>query len=260
MNLRSESEVLDALKTHFSKDAYAVLPGVAEATGGGCRVADALIMSLWRSRGLTLTGVEIKVARSDWLRELKDPSKADPICKFCDHWYIATSGYAVANVGELPDTWGLIVCDGAKVKIVKKAPKLTPVPISRAFLAAIIRRAQEYSIPKPEVSAEERRLAAELEKETRARVQAQGELKMSERLRQAVTDFETASGIKISEYTGRNMGAAVAAMQAFVGHGSLERRVATARHEAEYIRRLATDVERSLAELATAVSIQGVPA
>ncbi|MCC6426256.1 MAG: MmcB family DNA repair protein [Phycisphaerales bacterium] len=258
MSLRFESEVLDALKAHFPKEAYSILPGVAEATGGGCRVADALMMSLWRSRGLALTGFEIKVSRHDWLRELKDPSKADPICKFCDHWYIAVGDHDVAKVEELPETWGLIVCDGKKVKIVKKAPKLSPVPISRAFLASILRRAQEYVAPRPEVTAAERELREDLRKEMDARLEAEGKYKTTERLRQSVADFETASGIKITEYTGRNMGAAVAAMQAFVGYSSLERRVATARREAESLRQLATDAEKSLAELAKAVG-QEVP-
>ncbi len=257
MSLVHASDVLDALRSHYSKDAYAVLPGVAESTGGGCRVADALIMSLWKSRGLALTGIEIKVARSDWLRELKDPSKADPICMFCDHWYIVTGDHSIAKPEELPETWGLIVCNGKKVQTVKKAPKLTPVPISRAFLAAILRRCQEYSFPKPEVTAEERRLREELEKEIKLRFDAEGKLRSSERLRQSVAEFEHASGIKISEYHGDHLGTAFAAMKAFVGHGSLARRVTIAARAAAELRQIATDTEKALADMAEAVSVEG---
>jgi len=43
---------------------------------------------LWPSRGLHLMGFEIKAGRGDWLRELKDPGKAEGIAAYCDQWWV----------------------------------------------------------------------------------------------------------------------------------------------------------------------------
>jgi hypothetical protein len=39
--------------------------------------ADAIARHLWPSQGLELIGFELKVSRSDWLREIKDPYKCE---------------------------------------------------------------------------------------------------------------------------------------------------------------------------------------
>ena len=51
---------------------------------------DAVIMSLWPSRGLELHGVEIKVSRADWKREAADPAKAEAIAAYCDAGELAS--------------------------------------------------------------------------------------------------------------------------------------------------------------------------
>lgn len=42
------------------------------------RSADALAFNFWTSRGLAVHGYEVKVSRSDWLRELKDQRGKPP--------------------------------------------------------------------------------------------------------------------------------------------------------------------------------------
>ena len=81
---------IDAGKLHALVDAYfagpawAVLHEVPNATGAGkVRTADAIAISLWPSRGLEIHGLEIKVSRSDWRRELKQPEKSVPIQRYC---------------------------------------------------------------------------------------------------------------------------------------------------------------------------------
>lgn len=73
-------DVMVALAHRYPAPGYALLPQVANGTGyAASRHCDAIALSLWPSRGIRLHGFEIKVARSDWLRELKDPAKAEAI-------------------------------------------------------------------------------------------------------------------------------------------------------------------------------------
>ncbi len=50
------------------------------------RAADAVAMDLWPSKGLEIHGHEVKVSRSDWLSELKQPEKCEPVKRYCDRW------------------------------------------------------------------------------------------------------------------------------------------------------------------------------
>lgn len=66
------------LEKRFPAGQFALLQEVSDAAGfGRSRSADGIAMSLWPSRGLGIDGIEIKSYRSDWLRELKHPEKAD---------------------------------------------------------------------------------------------------------------------------------------------------------------------------------------
>lgn len=118
---------------------------VGDGTGARhTRSADAVIMGLWPSRHNLLEGVEIKVHRSDWLRELKAPEKAEAIARFCDRWWIhATPGVVLPE--ELPPNWGLRVYDGRIWKTAVEAPPLAPVPPTRPFLAALLRRSDQQN-------------------------------------------------------------------------------------------------------------------
>lgn len=140
-------EVMDRLRKRYADTGYAVLREVGDATGARQkRWADALCMSLWPSRGLTLIGFEIKVSRTDWLKELKDPSKADAICRYCDRWYVVAGDASIIKPGELPPTWGLLVPHGDGLKVSVEAPELSPQPFDRGFVAAVMRRACEQSV------------------------------------------------------------------------------------------------------------------
>src|SRR5215470_16401523 len=77
------------LRARFASPAYAYLPQVGDATGAGVgRHADVVVMGLWPSRGLKLMGFEIKAGRGDWLGEIRNPSKAESIARFCDQWWV----------------------------------------------------------------------------------------------------------------------------------------------------------------------------
>lgn len=131
-----------AMSKRWAAPEYAVMWEVGEATGlTRGRSADAVIMSLWPSRGLELHGVEIKVSRSDWKREAADPTKAEAIAKFCDRWWLHTAPGVVDDLSDLPPRWGLREFDGAKWKTVREADITEAAHVTRGFLAALLRRA-----------------------------------------------------------------------------------------------------------------------
>lgn len=90
---------------------------------------DMIAIMGWQSRGHEAIGFEIKVSRSDWLAELKNPAKADPLVTLCSRWFVA-SPPNVVRVEELPTAWGLMVIHPDQIRISKQAPNLSPTPWS----------------------------------------------------------------------------------------------------------------------------------
>jgi hypothetical protein len=104
------------------------------------RIADFLAMDCWQSSGFALHGHEIKVTRSDWLKELKDASKADSFRQYCDYWWLVVSHVSVVRPGELPPGWGLMVKNGPRLRAARKAPKLdSPKSLPRPLIASLLR-------------------------------------------------------------------------------------------------------------------------
>lgn len=209
----TEATLTVALKNRYAGSAYAFLPQVANGTGGyKSRTADALVMSLWPSRGLDLTGFEIKISRNDWLQELKRPEKADSIAKYCDQWYLVVAAEEIVKAGELPSAWGLMAPRGKVLRIVKEAMTTEARPISRAFLAALLRNASGAIVPKAEIEEElnhareeGRKNGAETSKWKLERVERE-----LAQLKTSIQKFEENSGLRISEYNGEQLGKAVA--------------------------------------------------
>lgn len=158
--------IRSAMSKRWAAPEYALMWEVGESTGAvRGRSADAVIMSLWPSRGLELHGVEIKVSRSDWRREAADPTKAEAIASYCDRWFVHTSPGVVADLSELPPAWGLREFDGSKWTTVREAEKTAAETVTRGFLASMLRRADE-TMRGMERAAEERgRASVEAERE-----------------------------------------------------------------------------------------------
>lgn len=139
------AEVEIALRSHFDSPRYAVVTGVRNDGGWDAgRTCDLLAMGTWDSVGRHLHGVEIKVARSDWLREIQDITKAEAFAAYCDFWWIAAPP-AVVRLEELPATWGLLEVVGKGMKVRRPATRLDAKPVTRGMLASLCRRVQEQS-------------------------------------------------------------------------------------------------------------------
>lgn len=117
------------------------------------RTADFLALDLWPSKGLALHGHEVKISRSDWLNELKDPTKSGEFMKHVDYWWLVIADAAMVKVGELPQGWGMMTIGGdSQLRVVKQAPKLSlspgsvNVPLHRGLVASMLRSAASTSM------------------------------------------------------------------------------------------------------------------
>lgn len=160
----TEASMLALLERRYRGDmrgngpAWAFVPKVKNAAGfNATRTIDALAMSLWPSRGLELHGHEIKVSRADWLRELKDPAKAEAFTQLVDRWWLVVSDAKIVQDGELPPTWGLMVATGRGLVVKVQAPELPPTDspwMPKTFLAALLRSAtRTHEVTPAEVEA-----------------------------------------------------------------------------------------------------------
>lgn len=93
----------------------------------------------WSIRAPIFHGHEVKVSRSDWLAELRDPSKAETFRRHMHFWWLVVSDKAIVR-DDLPDGWGLMVKSGTKLRaLVKPTPNLNPEPMPTGLIGAIIR-------------------------------------------------------------------------------------------------------------------------
>ena len=233
----TEKEMLDLLEASLTKvgnggaGEFAFLRQVRNHAGfNATRTFDGLSVSLWPSRGHTLHVYEVKVSRSDLLRELAKPDKAEDAAKVADHFSIVAPR-GVCTLDDLPPTWGYIEAsggvevteeqdipglglrpvtriEGRRLRTVRKAPLLHPddperhrQPLPRGVVVAMLRAAGAVPDPQGPTRTE---LAAEFQRGHDAAVKnigakaeaAEGRL---EQLEQALRVFQTHSGLTIAD-------------------------------------------------------------
>jgi hypothetical protein len=153
----TEAGVINLLRERYGRSngngrEWAFFSHVRSATGfadrnSSVRTADALAMSMYRSKGWELHGFEVKVSRGDWLGELKKPGKWTGVGGFCDRWWLAVASPDIVKPGELPAGWGLLVPAGGRfrrssprLRVATRAARLSPKPLTREFIACVVRR------------------------------------------------------------------------------------------------------------------------
>ena len=165
----TEALVIKALKGHWSPwhgNGWIVVPHVRCQTGWGElrfwsdiktrklrkrfteATIDALAFNAWPSKGNALYGLEIKLSRADWLRELRDPVKSEVMRKQVDKMFVIAPPGVVCqkkDKGVLGDQWGHyeIRQSGSilfkKMNDCKKLPGSVGADLPRAFVTAILR-------------------------------------------------------------------------------------------------------------------------
>jgi hypothetical protein len=157
----TERDMLDHLHQRYSQTnpgngpRWAVAEHVKNAAGffaGRC--ADFIAVDCWPTGGIELHGHEVKVGRSDWLHELKQPDKAEAFKRYMDRWWLVVPDAKIVKADELPEGWGLLTLSkftdrwpapGVRSRSVQRlrariqAPRLTPEPLPRDMLATLMR-------------------------------------------------------------------------------------------------------------------------
>ena len=201
MSLSPTETVRAILRQRFAPPEWVLMEELAPKTGGGTGYADAVAMNLWKSRGYAVGGMEIKVHRGDWLRELKKPAKAEDVFRYCNTWtVVALPG--VVQAGEVPVTWGLTEVQGGRLVEVVKAPALTPDPLDRPFVASLMRRGFAQIDKLAELR--QRRTITDMQAQIEARITAEVERRTHryEDLKKAVAEWEAATGLTFGRYGG----------------------------------------------------------
>ncbi len=149
--------MLDLLRRRYTKDGgngprYVLAEHVRNEAGFGgydpalsavngkrstLRTIDAVAVDLWPSGGNAIHGFEVKVSRSDWLAELRDPTKAEAFMRYVDHLWLVVPDAAIVR-DDLPDGWGLLAGVGS-LRVRRRAPRLDPEPMPRSMQAALAR-------------------------------------------------------------------------------------------------------------------------
>lgn len=152
----TEAEVLAVLRRRYAKPGnggsgeYAFLTHVRNGAGfDAARTFDAVVVDLYPSRGLSIDVIEVKVSRSDWLRELRQPKKTAAALTVADRFWIAAPT-GIVKPEELGVGWGLIEVSGRSARTKVGAQRIehrAPVDrdgrglINRGFLVGLLRSA-----------------------------------------------------------------------------------------------------------------------
>jgi hypothetical protein len=206
---QTEQDIVEMLALKYASPAWAFLPQVRNQTGYSAttRTADAIAMGLWPSRGLHLHGFEIKTYRGDWLSELKNPEKAEEIARHCNFWWLVVSEGVVEDNNEVPAPWGLMLSKGKSLKVLREPTFTETEVITKSFLAAILRKAQECVTPEAKIK--EAYGKGFLEGQEDRNKYYQNEKKEALEYKQLIAKFEKTSGVHIDRWCGDDIGEAV---------------------------------------------------
>ena len=152
------AELLAALKAHYVKPSDLSKRYASETESdllveevcapGSNRRCDLLRIGMWASRGHRIIVHEIKISRSDFLKELDDPAKAEAWWPYCHEFWI-TAPDGLIDPGELPDGWGLMV-PPANARIrkfrVRKAAAVKEPTVTPLLLVEVARRVDNARI------------------------------------------------------------------------------------------------------------------
>lgn len=202
----TSNELHEALRNTYPAPNFMYLKEVRDATGfDGHRTADAIAIGMYRSCGKLIHGFEIKVSRADWLKELKDASKAESLMRYTHRWALITPDTSIVQPGELPSSWGWGVWNQTrknalpKIKWIVQPPELRPLPMSMVFFTAMLYAATKI-LEKVNESALKSKYEQGIEDGKKLQLDGRAAEKL-ERMTKAVEAFEEKSGVQINEYS-----------------------------------------------------------
>lgn len=153
----TERDITDALAVRFGRlhrNGNSVTPRHLFARqvriGAGFdagRIIDAIAVDTWMSGGLSIHGFEVKTSRSDWLREIANPTKGQDALTVCSTLSVVAPR-GVVSAAEVPAGWGhyelrhpSVVSSASRMVRVVRPPEAIghSGPIDRGFAVALMR-------------------------------------------------------------------------------------------------------------------------
>jgi hypothetical protein len=118
-----------------------ILEEVPNGTGGyQSRWIDVAVFEMWPSKGLSRSAFEIKVSRSDFVNELRQPEKHQ-WCKECFHYFWFVAPKDVIKEEELPTNAGWMYPAGERLCVKRHAVRNDTPRLDNKLLAAFMRAA-----------------------------------------------------------------------------------------------------------------------
>jgi hypothetical protein len=238
------AEVREALRGRWPASEYLTIDEAPQDAMRQGRKIDVLVVSLWKSRGYELDGVEIKVSVSDWRRELKNAEKADWWWHHVHRFWVAVPVAISETVrSELPTSWGLLVVTDSGVKTAVKAEKHAAEPIPWHSVIGIMRAASGAGFGALQrAEARGREIGAKQAEDRFERTTGDAVLREKHQaLTEKVRLFEEASGIQLARtYDAERLGR-LAKIATEFGNNPLA--------AAEKLERLAENTEREATRL-----------
>lgn len=141
----TSKDCIDALRQHYrygqGQYEWVFVDEVALRTGGGQRM-DAFALNCWPSESYISIAFEVKVSRTDYLREVRRPDKRKA-AMLLSNYFMFVCPEGLLRPDEMPVDCGLMhVKSGGVVRVVKQAPHRDRLPASWALLAVLLRTMQ----------------------------------------------------------------------------------------------------------------------
>lgn len=170
--VETERTMLDRLRRRYGRTfkngpyvgrQYVIAEKVPTRPGawGGDRIADAIVLDTWATPHGELTemektnrkwgerqsvhGFEVKVSRSDWLTELRDPEKALAWSRYCHYFWLVASDKSIVH-DDLPEGWGLLVPHGVGLKVAHRAARRDAEQMPLPMLVSLARAVQRTEV------------------------------------------------------------------------------------------------------------------
>lgn len=238
------AELHSGMMKIFPAPGYTYMREVRNATGfDSTRSADAMALGMYKSRGLDLWGFEMKVARSDWVKELAQADKAESWMRFCDRWALVVSDASIVHAGELPSTWGLFAPVKGRMKCITPCPKLQPDHLTRIALTALM-----YASSKVDAAEVQKQINnAVLEARKSVYDKNQRDAEAYRELSAKVRAFEEHTGINIhygKDERIKEIGTVVNMI--LRGDADIKRRMGTVEYAIKSVREILPDMEKQL--------------
>jgi hypothetical protein len=165
--MTTERHMLDLLARRYDEHAgngqrWVIADQVRNGTGfygwseerqrcaGTVRTADFVAIDGWESKRHAIHGHEVKVSRSDWLTELRDPEKSVQWRGWCNYWWLVVADATIVHPGELPAGWGLLVATGTRLVARHKAPWQVaapmPLPVQIGLMRSVAKTAARHAM------------------------------------------------------------------------------------------------------------------